>query len=495
MAKASSTRGWVSDALALACALITALAITRGLLYYLPEVQEALIVGATAGLLAKTRVSAAIVGAAACVVSGLLLAPIQLAEARVGTLALTLVGIAAGAAVVAVGVRWLDEARRRPRVWASLALVVLIALNLAVTTMKLDTTTFESSGLTPAQLIMQVPKAGTVMDDPTFYQRVLALMQGGKGYYAAFRQAYHDNARWGTDPSSVLSYRLPTFFWFWLAVPAKPWGIFAAWLVLATGALAAATWLAYLRVPMPFAVPAAGALASYLLYLGSTNAILATETWAAPLGVVAVALAVASYHRQRWVALSVAAVAVALLAALVRELMVYLLVAGIASAAFARREERVVRVVTWGSGIAVFAALYVVHAERVKGMLSHLQQASVFFQGGLHFLFETFSWASGYLGGVWLPTVLAVLAVIGAAFAPSRAEKVLLLVATISPLVVFLILGNGATSDAGAPVNYWAPIVVPVLIALSPWAVAAVPGVVLPPEGHAATASRRSRSA
>lgn len=476
-ARSRSSRRWLQDGLAFISAFITALAVSRAIFFYVPSVQNALVVGVAAGLVARARTSAALVAFAASALASLLIVPHELAALGGVAHGAALAGIAAGAALVAAGARWATTLRREMRVWASVGVVALLAANLAVTTLALDATPLAPGAQSAAVSLAQVPPAGTALNDNAFYQRVLGLMSGGEGYYAAFRQAYHENARWASDPSSSLSYRLPTLFWFWTALPAKPWSVFVAWVALAAAGIAAAAWLCSMRVPLPFAIPAAAGLASYFLLLGTTNAILATETWSAPLGVIAVALAVASYRRQRWLGWVVAAVAVSLLAALVRELMAYLLVAGLAAAFVSRREQRRARVAAWAVGLLGFFGLYALHAVRVAGALSHQRGAGYYLQGGLRYTYDAFTWASGYLGGPWLLIAFGMLAVLGAAFASSRAERVLLSIAAVAPVASFLVIGTGAVSDTGVPVNYWAPIVVPVLIALAPWAAAAVPGV------------------
>jgi len=282
------------------------------------------------------------------------------------------------------------------------------------------------------------------------------------------------------DPFSVLSYRLPTAFWFWDSLPGGPIAIFIAWLVLSTGAFVAGMRLAYRRVPVAFALPAAGVLASYLVYFGTSEMILFTEAWAAAVGIIAVAATVESFRSKAWRGWTLAAVALAILACSVRELMVYLPVAGVIAAVVAGGPQRRFRVSAWTGGLGLFAVAYVGHVVAIGGAVSGKQAtAQVLVSGGLRFFAEAFSWATAITGGgAAMLALLGIMAAVGIWLAPDLRERWFLATTAALPLAAFLVFGNDARFADGTTTNYWGTIIVPVLVVLSPWAFAAVPGLV-----------------
>jgi hypothetical protein len=475
---ATRTNLWV-DASAFVAALLTTVAVSR-LFLFGPSFQCALVAGVAAGLIATKPLRAALAG---LVAAGLGLSLV------LGTIDPAVAVVAAGAAVVAWGVCALASRRPSAASWVTWAVVVLIVANMWATTFVLATRT-TPKGLAPIITQLSIsPKPGLPWTDEAFYRRVLWLMDGGEDYYVAFRQAYHENSRWKMDPSSVVSYRLPTVFWLWHSIPGRPWGLVVAWLVVASATIFAAVRLASLRIALPLGLIPAATLASYFIWVGTDQAIMMTETWAVPFAVLSVMAAVESLRHDRWREWTVAAVAFALMAALTRELMVFLFVAGLVASAFTGRERRRFQVLAWISGILAFVAAYALHAWRVGSAVSHVQSASIFMQGGWAFVVAAFRWSSNFVGGgMWTLVILCLMAILGAALVPARAEKVFAILVVSLPLAAFLVFGNGAYEPTtGRAVNYWGPIVVPILVAMSPWAFAVVPQLRRGPETDPAT--------
>jgi hypothetical protein len=458
---------WWVDAAAFVAALLTTVAVSR-LFFFASSFQCALVAGAAAGLIATKPWRAALAGFAA---AGLGLSLV------LGAIDPAVAVVALGAALVAWGACWLARSRPESVAWVTWAIVALIIANMWATTSFLATRP-TPKGLAPIITQLSVsPQPGLPWTDEAFYRRVLWLMDGGQDYYTAFRGAYHENARWAMDPSSVLSYRLPTLFWFWRAVPGKPWGIVIAWLALASLTIATAVRLAGLRTVLPLGLIPASTLATYFIWVGTDQAIMMTETWAVPFACLCVMAGVESYREGRWRAWTVAAVVLAVLAAVTRELMVFLLLAGVLGSLFGPADKRRFQVTAWVSGIGAFAGLYALHALRIGSAVSHVQGAGTFMQGGWAFAVAAFQWSSNFVGGgMWTLVVLCVMALIGAVLMPWSAEKAFVLLVVFAPLAAFLVFGNGAYDPTtGRAVNYWGPIVVPILVALSPWAFAALP--------------------
>jgi hypothetical protein len=468
---------------ALLAALLTYLPASAGLLFYLPLPQLALLTGVAGGLLAPDPAFAALAAGAGVAIGMLLRAPSALAPAwgspgALGPAAATV----AGAAAVAYAARFaLTRWRGRAGLLLTIGAVALIVANLWASVAVADRAP-AFGGRSLETILTEAPASGVPLSDDEFYHSVLVRLRAGEPYYAAFHDAYAANPRWGGPPDSVLSYRLPTLFYFLAAVPGGADGIVVALLLLVSGAVAAVVWLTAQRVRLPLAIPAAASLAAYFLYPLTRPSILYIEPWAATVSVIALACLVAADsggEPARGRRLLVAGVALVVLAALLRELMVFLLVAGIAGAAFAPRAERRFRLGLWSGGTALVVVAYAAHAAAASaaGIAGRLG-VSPWLSGGPLFAYYGLLWNNRYLGAdAWFPIVLALAGLTGALLAPDRSRKALLTAACVLPLGAFLFFGNGATTGSGIPVNYWGAIVMPLLIALSPWAFAAIPGM------------------
>jgi hypothetical protein len=75
---------------------------------------------------------------------------------------------------------------------------------------------------------------------------------------------------------------------------------------------------------------------------------------------------------------------------------------------------------------------------------------------------------------------LSVLAVVGIVLLRERSERAFLALAVALPFCAFLLFGNDAVDSGGKATNYWGIVIVPLLIALSPWGFAALPDVEIP---------------
>jgi hypothetical protein len=384
------------------------------------------------------------------------------------------------AAIVAAGVCWTVGRWSKTRAWLAYAVIGLIVANMWVTTVYV-TSQWQGAAAPVSQVVATSPKLGEKWLDDSFYRRVLWLMRDGKGFYQAYRQGFNENAKWGFDPPSVISYRLPTAFWFWSALPGGPMAMFVAWLVLSTAALLATVRIVIHRLPAAFAIPAVAALATYFIYYGASTLITLTEPWAAALGILGVAAYIESFGSPHWRKWTVAAAAFALTACLVRELMVYVPVAGLLAALVAGGEQRRFRALAWGVVLAAFVGAYALHVAAIGGAVSGIGSSQAFSSGGFAFLASAFSWGVDIVGGGAATIVTFVaLAVLGIVLLRDHSERTFLALAVALPFVAFLFFGNDAVDIGGKATNYWGVVIVPLLIALSPWGFAAVPGVEMP---------------
>jgi hypothetical protein len=166
----------------------------------------------------------------------------------------------------------------------------------------------------------------------------------------------------------------------------------------------------------------------------------------------------------------------ALLATLVRETMGFLLLAGPVASLRAPPAERTRRLVVWGSALGLFALAYAAHALAIGGAVSRTRTLSSYLQGGLESLWLALTYATDFMGGPWPALLCGALAIGGAAAAPAADSRAHLLFVVLAPLAINLLTGNRALQVSGVRINYWGVILVPILVAVAPWAAALVRG-------------------
>jgi len=466
-ARTRARRG-IRDAVALVAALIVFLSLSAGLVGFTVPLQVGVLVGVSAGLLAGGVADSALIGLGA-VLLGVALKTnpdMALASTLVWATAAVATGAAAGTAW------WLRAGRGKGRSAIALVAIALVLTNFWATALTMDLRS-RSGQPTAIDYLSQVPAAGEVLTDNLFYQRVMWMVDGGMDYYQAFRQAYNENPTWGHDPNSVVSYRFPTVFWLWKALPGKPLGMVLGIVVLSSVAILSGVWIVAERVHVALAVPVAALLAGYFLNPSTTNGMLDTEAWAIPFGLLAVALTVSSYVRQptrRWL---VGGVVAAVVATLMRETMAYLILAGLCAAIFAPAEERRLRASWWVAGAAAVAVAFGLHAYAIGDAVSHGQTAAVWLNGGPRTLWLGLTYATTYLAAAWVVPMCAVLALVGTATVEERGLRAYGLAVALFAILMVSVFGNDAVTEVaseGSRINYWGMVCAPVLIALAGWA-------------------------
>ncbi|MDZ4169180.1 MAG: hypothetical protein U1E26_05945 [Coriobacteriia bacterium] len=460
------------DAVCLLVALLMYVTVARGLLYYAPLIQLLALVGAVAGLTAAARVNAAAVAFAASTMGLLVLQPFVIARGVGDTAFAQSAMVAFGSAAVAWVVRWAVETYgTKVTTIVPWIIVGLLTVNLWATVITLDARIVTEDGRSGADMLGENPVVGQQWSDEDFYRRVLWLMtQEDAGFYEAFRQGYQENIRWQRDPNTVLAVRLPTAFLLWNYLPGKPWSLIVGYLALVSAAGGAIAWMSARRTSLTLGIPAIAALYGLALSVSTSRLVLMTEAWAVPFAVVSVCAAIVSFGQDRWKALTVLSVVAAVAAAGLRELMVYLFVAGIAAALVGPPERRTFRAVMWLVGFTVVLAGYVVHAGAAAAIVTNTGGVSQWFNGGPSNLVAGLGYAAEYIGGTALvPATFGVLALSGAAASNLTEERVFAGLCCALPLLSFLFVGSDAVDVAkGTAINYWGMIVVPVLFAVSP---------------------------
>jgi len=210
----------------------------------------------------------------------------------------------------------------------------------------------------------------------------------------------------------------------------------------------------------------------------TTLMIFSPELWAGQLVLVAFVLFALSLRMDRWRWWLGLAVAVAVLAFLVRELAGTLFIAGLVAAWLGPADRRRWSIVAWVTGGLVAAAGFVAHAAASQPFLTGAPGMELWGRGGLEFAmrgltFNTLAFGAG------IATVLAVLAYTGAALLPDVQRRAFALVILVTPMILFLFVGNGAVDPlTDAPVNYWSESFIPSAYACIPAVFGLIPGAV-----------------
>jgi hypothetical protein len=249
-------------------------------------------------------------------------------------------------------------------------------------------------------------------------------------------------------------------------------------LVLATLAVAATVLIAAPSVRLPLVLPGAAALSAYMLFWAASAKVAYVEPFAGGVAVLCAGAAATFAVRRTDLALW-AAVALAVAAASLRELLGYLPLAGAASVALVRAQGWRRRLVPWAVGCAAVVAIYTAHLLSASRYVVPRAVGGSFLRGGPSFLVDGVSYGTVYFGArTWLPFVVAALGVAGAALFADTELRAFCLASTLVPLGLFLVAGNGATSTMnGESINYWGGIVMPMLCALLPVAFAVIPSM------------------
>lgn len=463
---------------ALVAATLMYLVSAGGLLHFAPLVQIGLLVGAVAGSLAPNASLAAGAAGGAFAAGVACGAPRQLDVSQssvAGVPVMVLAGVA-GAVAVSMAVR-----RRHVSEWmVAGALVAVLVVNALATTIALDSKPW----LWKQTLVQRIQASGKVVTDDDLYREVRLRVRSGDAYYVSVRTLFRSNPRWHGDPPSAVSYRSPLMFAIWAVLPGDGWGVIALGMLFAVAAGVLTLWLGSMAVSPVLAVPAVAAVEAYLLPFNTTTRILYTEQYAVVLALASVAAMIHAAGREGRRAVVWVAVAASLAAAatVIRELMVFVLIAGLVASVVRRSPSRRSRVAAWCAASAVTAAYYSFHLSLARSAGVAGQSAQAWVRPGLAHLLLALQWSDPCLSitGALLP-LLAALGLTGALAVRDRPLRLFLAATCVVPLIAFTLFFSGGTMPDGSSVNYWGTIVMPILIALGPWAFSRLPAAYVGP--------------
>lgn len=465
-----SPRAWRGIVAALSGAVTVACTL-GGLFAGGATLQAGLLGGAAVGLVAAGIGDAAVAALAAGLLA-VAAAPLDAWTGRPWDFAAVAV-VALTCILAAVGVRALAARYRQAGpvvLWVALGLIVA---NMWVSAFTVDSQWSFDPGagreLPPLFQRIDTPHAGLpgVVGDDALYVDVTRRVRSGQGFYDALDE------QWRADRESALSevynYRLPTLFLFWSLLPDNRSAV-TAYLVLASLAVAALPSLHKGSTPLPLVLPAAAALTVPFLYVAMRTVVMYTEPWAGAIAVLSLAAAARAASSASWRRFVVASVALALLATLAREILVLLLLAGLAASLFVRDEQRRFRSLAWGAGCLAAAGVYAVHASLVVPHLRPAPSDGLLFRGGLANLQAGLMFATDTIAHrPWLPVLLALLGIAGAAAVRDRRQRLTSLLFAGMLGLAFLVVGNEAkNSFTLGVVNYWGAGLTPALYSLLP---------------------------
>lgn len=460
---------------------LTSACLLAGLASYFAPLQAGVAGGVAAALVAPSTRWAAAAGLAGVLLGGALV-PGDPWMASETAWYLQVAGAGAVAAALAAAVHFGLGKRHGLAGPVLYAVVALLVVNLWVTVLSVngvttfDPTTGEDAPSFDAQLASGLAPAVAASDDAWFF-RVYQDVDAGRPFYAAFLDALEGNPRW--EPASVADFRMPTLFWLWSALPG-PSAVVVAFLSLVSVAVVATLPLNAGTVRLPLALPAAAAVAGYFLFFPVQISLFSQEAWAGALGICALSASALSFRSERMKTWTIVAVSLAVLGVLVRETLVFVPLAGLASVLLAERTERKFRAIAWGAGLVAIAVAYAAHVAATARLVVPNEAFTRMGKGSVAFALAAFEYGTDFLGyGGGLPVVLAALGLIGAALMRPRAQSAMVLASTVLPLASFLLLGNRAWYETtGESLNYWGATVLPLLLAVVPSAFALVPGAV-----------------
>lgn len=325
-------------------------------------------------------------------------------------------------------------------------------------------------GVLRAATFSEVPQPGTYRLDEEVYRRVYHLMHQGEPYYSAFRNAWTQQLSEQPAPDTVMGYRLPTMYWIWNLLPADVFSLVYVFLALCTIGVVSAAAITGQLLGTRFAPLAAVAMAAYAMSVGITTAVTYIDLPAMSIALAGIALFVHSRvrddRRTLWAAAGVMAIA-----ALTREILIYLVILAALSALLEDRGRCLRAATPWLTGLGVFSAGYAVHVFAVQSYLG-ADSPITYLRGSIEFVVNALTNFSDAFNGqdVALAGLFA-LGVVGAWATQRRAGRpfaAFAVAALTLPLVIMLRAGNNSVTAEGAIYNYWGMLFVPLALALWP---------------------------
>jgi len=463
-------------------ALITHLCLVYGLIVILPLWLGAPLVGGITALAAQTDWPATALGTLAGLGVGVTLAQPAFLDSTLSQMQLTLMfvflgALAAGASAFVLG---LSAGREQLEQKLAFLLIAVILALLWTTTLQYNQGVFTPGEPTVNAWLSAMPQLGQTPTDRDLYLRLFYDTHAGVPYYDAYARVYQSDPLGEFRlPNGVPGYRLPTLFLLWQTLPADGAVLPLFFLVFASLAVCSAYAIGAQLAPPRLAVLGALMVAAAYLTISTSSFVVFVDGWAMALTLAGLALLVAS-QRKHSRPLLWAAVAVMLLAASLREILLYPMLLAGASALLLPKEKWAKELWPWLLGFAIFCVIYAAHTAAIGGRVDKSGSVGFWLNGGVGHLVATQRFFEQLFGGAPLFVPLMVVAGLVGAVMTFRVQVrlgVFLTACVLIPHITFLFFGSaGRDMVTGAVPGYWAMLVVPIALAMAPVALAPLVG-------------------
>lgn len=458
-------------------ALVTHLCLVYGLIVILPVWLGAPLVGGITALASRADWRAAALGTLMGLGAGSAIAQPVFLDSTLNPTSLNLAFVFLGAFTAGVSAFALGQSTNRQRNEWQIALI-LIAITVGLmwaTTLKYNQGAFTPGDPTVNAWLSAVPQLGQTPTDRDLYLRLFYDTHAGVPYYDAYARVYQSDPLGEFRlPNGVPGYRLPTLFYLWQMLPADGAVLPLAFLVFATLAVCSAFAIGAQLAPPRLAVLGALMVAAAYLTISTSSFVVFVDGWAMAITLAGMALFVASLRKDSRLLLW-AAVDVMLLAASVREILLYPMLLAGASVLLLPKEKWVKEAWPWLAGFAGFCVIYALHVAAIAGRVDKSGSVGFWLNGGVAHLVATQRFFEQLFGGAPLFVPVLVAAGLVGALLTVRSHRrlgVFLTACVLIPHVTFLFFGSaGRDMITGAVPGYWAMLVVPMALALAPVAI------------------------
>lgn len=458
-------------------AVITHLCLVFGLIVILPVWLAAPLVGAVVALITaapwRQATGGTLLGLAlGSVVSQPDFLGITLDDQWLAALYTLLGGLGAG--VCAVGLQ--HSARRlSAERYFTIFIVAISVLLMWATALKYNEGGFTPNEPTVNSWLTTPPPLGQTPTDADLYLRVFYDTHDGVPYYEAWARVYRaDPLGEYRLPNGVPGYRLPTLFYFWQLMPAQGTSLPLAFLLFATLAVGSGFALAAQLAPPRVAVLGAWLVAGAYLSIATSPFLVFVDGWAMAITLAGLALFVAAQRRDSR-ALLWTAVGAMLLAAAMREILLYPMLLAACSVLLLPRHRWLKDGRPWLVGMCTFILIYAAHAAAIAGRVDKTGSVGFWLNGGPAHLLATQRFFEQLFGGapVFVPA-LVICGLVGGLLIVRHDQRLgaFLTLSVLCPHLTFLVAGSaGRDLVTGAVPGYWAMLVVPIALALAPVAI------------------------
>lgn len=269
--------------------------------------------------------------------------------------------------------------------------------------------------------------------DAFIYTKTFYLMEEGKGYYNAFKEADIGDKRIDSVPTSVLGWRLPTVFYAWHLLFSNGSQIGIGFLFLTIIIALLAYFLARQLSDAGFAVISAALICSYYFYGANSIWIVFVEYWSLLIAFIAALFFV---RGQTYIS-----VVFAMLAPLFRELYIFTIAAGFIGELVNKNFKRAL---AWVASGFVLIAIYSLHYLKVKSLVPAVDTSAGWLTGGgWKLVQDSMSFSANYL--VESPNasiMIYALGLLGLISVKPLRNKVFLLFLAVIPPIIFKFVGN-----------------------------------------------------